>query len=667
MPTHDFSDIGDVLNFELLRGTITAIDAATDTCTVTVGGKPLSALLFYHCATNSIARASGAIEGAAKGFSIGNEVIVLKRNDDGVVKVIGHINGVRRCVQDSGDYFAISNKSGIITIDKLSYGETINVADTKTAANVYSSLSSDIIKYHCKRFTHNVATNGVTAPRDLYFIATSLCINQAPFPGWTAFAAANPTFALVTNNANTQITMTDQVMTDLNTVNAAVNAAHVYSPEYGGNDNWHILTGSESGDCEDFALTKAKALLDMGYPASAIHFEAGIYLDEEGTQKGHGWLVVQTTAGNFALDIGSDAVISNTSMTFMGAEYYARRRQIGNNWASVSGYGWMLSSENSPLDVYWYILDPLLNILYPINYNTDMGTPFYDGAAINFSIDGNSIYVQSADNVNHIYNITEYKLAENRLDTIGSTPYTNSGYFVGRDGLIAEPPDTYQTDGYNYRACRTTEVCSMDGYYGYNFYYETSEGGALPPIDWGLGVGAIVEEGMDIETDTDTLPAGHSKAHDAYVYQIVNIETHGLVEIGRHTEYAFEQVVYYPHVLMGKVKGSALYDYKKDTYVPNTNTVSSRVYYHNFLGENLNESAISDYTAEYTLADWCFVDVASALIQSLTFTKTGVSTANKRMQRNGLDCLASICAAVGVGDTNLLGLAYLPLADRINN
>lgn len=48
MPTHDFVDIGDVLNFEFLQGTITAIDSATDTCTVTVGGSSLTALIFYH-------------------------------------------------------------------------------------------------------------------------------------------------------------------------------------------------------------------------------------------------------------------------------------------------------------------------------------------------------------------------------------------------------------------------------------------------------------------------------------------------------------------------------------------------------------------------------------------------------------------------------------------
>ncbi len=48
MPTIDFKNIGDVLNFELLRGTIVTLDSATDTCTVSVGGSVVTALLFYN-------------------------------------------------------------------------------------------------------------------------------------------------------------------------------------------------------------------------------------------------------------------------------------------------------------------------------------------------------------------------------------------------------------------------------------------------------------------------------------------------------------------------------------------------------------------------------------------------------------------------------------------
>jgi hypothetical protein len=48
MPTHDFIDIGDVLDRKFVIGTIKTVDAATDTCTVSVGGNTFDALLFYH-------------------------------------------------------------------------------------------------------------------------------------------------------------------------------------------------------------------------------------------------------------------------------------------------------------------------------------------------------------------------------------------------------------------------------------------------------------------------------------------------------------------------------------------------------------------------------------------------------------------------------------------
>ena len=96
-PTHDFKNIGEVLDFELLKGIITAIDSATDTCTVTVAGSSMSALLFYHCKPDSIARENGAIEGAANGFAVSDEVMVLINSSKNIIKVIGHIDGVRSC------------------------------------------------------------------------------------------------------------------------------------------------------------------------------------------------------------------------------------------------------------------------------------------------------------------------------------------------------------------------------------------------------------------------------------------------------------------------------------------------------------------------------------------------------------------------------------------
>lgn len=103
-PTHDFKDIGDVLNFDILRGTITAIDSVTDTCTVSVDGASREALLFYHCEPDSILRDNGAIEGAASGFAVDDEVIVMVRKDREIVKVIAHVDGIKRCGKPCAEF-----------------------------------------------------------------------------------------------------------------------------------------------------------------------------------------------------------------------------------------------------------------------------------------------------------------------------------------------------------------------------------------------------------------------------------------------------------------------------------------------------------------------------------------------------------------------------------
>ena len=97
MPTIEYQNIGDVLNHDILKGTIQTIDAATDTCTVDVGGTIVTALLFYHCTPSSVMRDNGAVTGAAQGFVVNDEVIVLKKKDNSKILVVGHTDGVRRC------------------------------------------------------------------------------------------------------------------------------------------------------------------------------------------------------------------------------------------------------------------------------------------------------------------------------------------------------------------------------------------------------------------------------------------------------------------------------------------------------------------------------------------------------------------------------------------
>lgn len=50
MPSHDFTDLGDVLDYDILKGTIIDVNSSDDTCTVRLVGESgaKTALLFYH-------------------------------------------------------------------------------------------------------------------------------------------------------------------------------------------------------------------------------------------------------------------------------------------------------------------------------------------------------------------------------------------------------------------------------------------------------------------------------------------------------------------------------------------------------------------------------------------------------------------------------------------
>ena len=92
----------------------------------------------------------------------------------------------------------------------------------------------------------------------------------------------------------------------LNTVNHAVNTA--IKPEsdqahYGRDDYWTIPTDGY-GDCEDYALTKRKDLLDAGLPASAVRI-AVVYSIKTAL---HAVLTVSTDKGDLVLDNVSDAI-----------------------------------------------------------------------------------------------------------------------------------------------------------------------------------------------------------------------------------------------------------------------------------------------------------------------------------------------------------------------
>lgn len=183
-------------------------------------------------------------------------------------------------------------------------------------------------------FEENTCTVGIA---EQYSGEQGLTINQSgvvwdetsdSVPGFDDFADRYPSFPLVTNTGDTNLTMTPALMADMAAVQADVQNRFKYrtdAEQFNTLENWDFMQEGGSGDCEDHCLTKAKKLLDLGYPASAIKIEVG-QLPSGG---GHAWLVVQTDKGDYALDNNYQNVIKASSLP-----YSNRRRQTGTTWGS---------------------------------------------------------------------------------------------------------------------------------------------------------------------------------------------------------------------------------------------------------------------------------------------------------------------------------------------
>lgn len=89
---------------------------------------------------------------------------------------------------------------------------------------------------------------------------------------------------------------TTDVMSQLKSVNSKVNRSIRPRNDAGGADVWSV--NATSGDCEDYALTKRRALIKAGLPASSLR----IAYVKTRSGEDHAILVVKTSKGDYALD-----------------------------------------------------------------------------------------------------------------------------------------------------------------------------------------------------------------------------------------------------------------------------------------------------------------------------------------------------------------------------
>jgi hypothetical protein len=132
-------------------------------------------------------RDNGAIEGAAAGFSVSDEVIVLKKRDDTIIKVIGHTDGIRRC--ESGvEYYFIHNFE--TAVDQPDY-----VWDMQSPADYMLYYEDTILDANAKfgNYACNVVDNAIVGmyyepytPTDEFWppLTYEFWFNFTPINGW---------------------------------------------------------------------------------------------------------------------------------------------------------------------------------------------------------------------------------------------------------------------------------------------------------------------------------------------------------------------------------------------------------------------------------------------------------------------------------------------------
>lgn len=115
-------------------------------------------------------------------------------------------------------------------------------------------------------------------------------------------------------------------------VNLQVNSDHDYKTDqsgYGVGENWAIMGEGETGDCEDFALTKMQALIDAEFNVKNLQLAWG----QTETGGNHAFLVIQTSnRGTLVLDNRFANVMKIENVPYRFQAY----QRAGQSWAGYS-------------------------------------------------------------------------------------------------------------------------------------------------------------------------------------------------------------------------------------------------------------------------------------------------------------------------------------------
>lgn len=164
-------------------------------------------------------------------------------------------------------------------------------------------------------------------------------------PGWEHFIENYPDSEIVTNtDPGSDVKFTDNKLSQLESVNNSVNSSHRYVSDAPGHDEWDLMGPGDTGDCDDFTMTKMQELIDKGWPASDLH-PTVCYIDRDGESEGHSVLTVDTDKGTYVLDSRHNDVSLTEDSQF--ANYTWDQRLNGGSWSKI-GFGTQL--ENVPVE-----------------------------------------------------------------------------------------------------------------------------------------------------------------------------------------------------------------------------------------------------------------------------------------------------------------------------
>jgi predicted transglutaminase-like cysteine proteinase len=137
-------------------------------------------------------------------------------------------------------------------------------------------------------------------------------------PGFISFCLRFPGQCETRPEEPSKVVLNDQTRRSLQDINSRVNDAiwpesddrHYGRPEY-----WTIPTDGY-GDCEDYALTKRKALIDRRFPQRALRMAVA---NTPGGER-HAVLIVATDRGDFVLDNLTNAVVERHQTPYIWIE-----------------------------------------------------------------------------------------------------------------------------------------------------------------------------------------------------------------------------------------------------------------------------------------------------------------------------------------------------------